>query len=1089
MRVHTSGSGGELTVRSVRGVSLQPAGDRRIASGMLTPRGSGAVLGRALAVLAILALGGAAEAGVVWDFDGTANPSGANLQLLGGTPAFVATEGGQGLAAGCSLQWNDAPALRVRPEIELRCRFRLDDLPQNAHVLATKGGEYLLRVDGHEGGHLSLFVQTEGQWEPRLSGPIVRPNAWYDVRAKWNGATLTMEVNGELFSRRHAGKIRPGSEPLTIGPIAGVIDRLEILNPGLARETALLGLDAMGTVAAVQGKFGGQDGWAGWQAMGGATCEFADGAAQLTFPQASAMFVSPTLAIDLTHMPFACLELETPGPGWTGHIDFRTDAGAGSVTFQPHGNGRPTLIAGASSDQWTGPLQRLAVSFSGGTGRVTLKKLVLADRAVGSPWLYLRDLAAGRAKLRPGREETVIAAVQNLGGETQDVRLRLHVPAGIQILGGMDQRIPYLGQNDMDLATWRVRTDRAGVFEVTVEAIAAGAATRSQSLRLAFEPLPDLPRTGYVPEPQPAQSDYIGLMHYCALWKEGTHYGWKLIEPWPGRRPAIGWYDEGTPEVADWHIKYALEHGVNAFIYCWYRAHLEPKIEHTLGHAIHDGLFQAKYRDKFQFCIMWENGCASGVKDADDLLNNVLPFWLNNYFQHPSYLKLDNMPLLFVWQPRRLLPQLGGPEGTRQTFEAMRARCRDAGFAGLRIIACMDGPDEELGRQIAASGWDAVTGYGLTPSGVRDAGIDADGIPYREHADVLARYQETWEQRDACTGNVPDIPNVFMGWDPRPWDRARPDGYVAHPKAENFAAACRDAKSLVDAKPAERWDRRLVVFDNWTEFGEGHYIEPTSGLGFSFLNTIKEVFCTGWAPEATTDIVPEDVGLQPPQRRYEQVRAGFGHRLPWQPRRISGDLLAHWQFERIADGRLVDSSPNETRLVATGMSIEPGRGGQTLRCGDGEATCPAPAPFFYTGGVTVALWCKPDQVEQSDHWMLNTTGKDTTGYRLGLGSGRPVWQIPQSEWSHGLYGPQPLPVGEWSHVAATFDNRLMRLYVNGEEVAMLERRGFINPASDVVIGGHSPGLARARFHGWLDDVRIYRRVLRAEEVAALTHAK
>ncbi len=68
-----------------------------------------------------------------------------------------------------------------------------------------------------------------------------------------------------------------------------------------------------------------------------------------------------------------------------------------------------------------------------------------------------------------------------------------------------------------------------------------------------IEPLPNLPTMNYVPKPQPAKTDYINLMHYCALWKEGTHYGWQKIEPWPNNRPAIGWYDEGTPEVADWH--------------------------------------------------------------------------------------------------------------------------------------------------------------------------------------------------------------------------------------------------------------------------------------------------------------------------------------------------------------------------------------------------------------------------------------------------------------------------------------------------------------------------------------------------------
>ena len=81
-----------------------------------------------------------------------------------------------------------------------------------------------------------------------------------------------------------------------------------------------------------------------------------------------------------------------------------------------------------------GTLRRLALNFRGGKGAVVLKRVVLTDRAVGAPWLYIRDLAAGRAKLRPGREETVIAAVKNLGGEAEKVRLRLRVPDGIKIL-------------------------------------------------------------------------------------------------------------------------------------------------------------------------------------------------------------------------------------------------------------------------------------------------------------------------------------------------------------------------------------------------------------------------------------------------------------------------------------------------------------------------------------------------------------------------------------------------------------------------------------------------------------------------------
>ncbi|MBT3381565.1 MAG: hypothetical protein HN742_12730 [Lentisphaerae bacterium] len=1053
----------------------------------------------------------AASAGIRWEFDGTATPTGGDVVLLSSKPAFVSTATGNGLAPDTTLMWADAPQLRLRSEMEIACRFRLDELRDGVQILAMKDGEYILRVDWQkEGGTLSFFVQIEGKWEPRLRGPVVKTNTWYDVHAVWSGQTLKMDVNGETFSSARSGRTNPGAESLQFGPIAGVVDLLEIRNPSLERADLLAQMPADNAermpkqgllptlwrglstnnrterVPAKRTTFGGRVGWRGWTGQMGAICDVRKGVLSAAFPSPSAMLVSPPLACDLAPLPFICVEFGSVGPGWTGHIDIVTDAGTGSLSFAPQTGGRPALIPGTLSDAWTGTLRRMALSFSGGEGPITIRQLALADRPIGTPSFYIRSLAAGRAKLRPGREETIVVGIQNVGGEAEDITARLSVPGGIRILDKAKRAIPYLGMDDFDMATWRIKITRPGTFTARVAVSAKGVERLTSSLALMVEPLPDLPPADYVPKPLPAQTDYINLMHYCALWKEGTHYGWKRIEPWPSHRPAIGWYDEGTPEVADWHIKYALEHGINGFIYCWYRAHYEPEIEHKLGHAIHDGLFNAKYRDMFNFTIMWENGCAKGVKDEDDLLENLLPFWIENYFTHPSYLKIDNQPVLIVWQPRRLIPQLGGPDGTRRAFGKMRAQCRDAGFDGLRIIACMNGPDDTLGRQIAEGGWDAVTGYNLSPAGVKTAGLDPAGLAYRDHADVLSRYKQTWIDRDACTGVLPDIPNVVMGRDDRPWGRIkRGKGvYIAAPEAENFEAACRDAKELVDAKPRDRWDSKIVVFDNWTEFGEGHYIEPTTGTGFTFVNAIKRVFCTGWAPEAVTDIIPEDLGMPPPQKRYEEVRAGYGDRMPWQPVRITGDLIARWEFETREDGGLPDSSVNDCRLSCVGLELEPGRGGNVLRCGNGGATAPAPPPFFHPGGVTVAVWCKPSEADQSDRWMLNTTG-GTNGYRLGFGGGHPVWQVPRERWSHGLQGPEPLPVGEWSHVAATFDNRIMRLYVNGTEVSTLERRGFINPGDGITVGGHSADMDRARFRGCLDSVRVYRRVLPPAEIAGL----
>ena len=1015
------------------------------------------------------------------------------------------------LAAGKAVKLTDNSSLRLHPGMEIRCRFCFDELKEGVQNLLVKNGEYILRKNEQgEGGHLALFIKIAGQWEPRLLGPVIKAGTWYDVQAIWTGQEMIMNVNGERFKSARSGRITPGAEALNIGPISGTIDKLEIQNPSIQRAAQLSALPEINAEAPPQPGFfknlwnslsgessdtttsagqvilGGCSGWSGWTAHNKASIQSEDNTLTGSFAESSSMLASPSLNVDISPFPFICIDFESVPPNATGHIDIITDSGSGSLSFRPQTGGRPTIISGSLCEAWTGKLKRMALSFSGNTGEVRIRRLALADHPVGTPTFYIRSLAAGRAKLRAGREESIIAGIMNIGGEAENITATLKAPKGVKVLGKKKQTIPYLGMDDFDMTEWKIRADKPGEYTLQVVISSKGSKKATKDLPLLIESLPDIPKTGYVPKPQPAKTDYINLMHYCALWKEGTHWGWKRIEPWPEKRPAIGWYDEGTPEVADWHIKYALEHGINGFIYCWYRAHYEPEIEHRLGHAIHDGLYKAKYGDQFTFTIMWENGCAKGVKDEADLLNNLMPFWIKNYFTHPSYLKIDNQPVLFVWQPRQLLAQLGGPEKTKQALVKMRAQCKKAGFNGLRIIACLDHLNPSLAKQIAESEWDAVSGYNLGTK-AEPVGFDPAGLAYRDHADVLSQYKQTWIERDASTGDMPDIPNIVMGRDDRPWGRVKPGkgSYIADPKAENFEKACREAKEIVDAKPSDSWYSNIVVFDNWTEFGEGHYIEPTTGTGFTFLNAIKGVFCTDWADESITDIIPEDIGMPPPQKRYEKVREGFGDRMPWQPIRITGELVAKWDFDTEEKGHFSDSSSNNCQLRNEGVSIESGRGGKVLQCGKGAAVCAAPAAFFHPGGITVSLWCKPTEAKQSDRWMLSTVTSGADGYRLGLGGGCPRWQVPKGSWSHGMGGEKPLPINEWSHVAATFDNKVMRLYVNGKEVGNLERQGFINKGSSITVGGYSSVMERAMFKGQMDEVRVYRRVLSAEEIAEL----
>ena len=123
------------------------------------------------------------------------------------------------------------------------------------------------------------------------------------------------------------------------------------------------------------------------------------------------------------------------------------------------------------------------------------------------------------------------------------------------------------------------------------------------------------------------------------------------------------------------------------------------------GSAIHDALLKSRYVSKMKFAIMWENQArgTAGVSSEADLMENLLPFWTQNYFHHSSYLKIDNKPLLFIYRPEFLVQDLGGVDKVRAALDKMRRDCRKAGFDGLYVLGEYRGLDPkhlELMKQL-----------------------------------------------------------------------------------------------------------------------------------------------------------------------------------------------------------------------------------------------------------------------------------------------------------------------------------------------------------------------------------------------------
>jgi hypothetical protein len=74
-----------------------------------------------------------------------------------------------------------------------------------------------------------------------------------------------------------------------------------------------------------------------------------------------------------------------------------------------------------------------------------------------------------------------------------------------------------------------------------------------------------------------------------------------------------------------------------------------------------------------------------------------------------------------------------------------------------------------------------------------------------------------------------------------------------------------------------------------------------------------------------------------------------------------------------------------------------------------------------------------------------------------------------------------VPLDTWSHVAMTYDGSMLRLYINGADAGSRAATGTVVPASPLEAGFLGGASA---FAGTIDDLRFYRRVLSASEIAA-----
>jgi hypothetical protein len=208
-----------------------------------------------------------------------------------------------------------------------------------------------------------------------------------------------------------------------------------------------------------------------------------------------------------------------------------------------------------------------------------------------------------------------------------------------------------------------------------------------------------------------------------------------------------------------------------------------------------------------------------------------------------------------------------------------------------------------------------------------------------------------------------------------------------------------------------------------------------------------------------------------------------------QPVPVPAGLISWWR----AEGNAFDSAGANHGVLTNGATFAAGNVGQSFAFdGVNDFVIVPDSPTLRPSSITLEAWA-----------MFNAPDGPVFTKPLGAGEGDSFALFLLSGTLHGFIhdineggvlvsSPSTLALGQWHHVAFTFDDstKEQALYINGARVATSQSNRSIGYDNKPVLLGHDINFGAFNFplHGRVDEASIYNRALTGDEMASIYNA-